>query len=50
VDTQTRYAQRAYDTHATELTKLAELYREIMSNSAKPLERTAQAFKRGNEK
>jgi phasin family protein len=49
VDIQTRYAQKAYDTHTSEMSKLAELYREIMSNSAKPIERSVQASRRSND-
>ena len=50
VDIQMRYAQKAYDTHSTEISKLAALYREIMSNAARPIEQTVQGLRRRSER
>jgi phasin family protein len=44
VDIQTRYAQRAFNTHTAEMSRLAELYRDIASNAAKPIEQNAKRF------
>ena len=50
VDIQMRYAQKAYNTHSTEMSKLAALYREIMSNAARPIEQTVQGLRRRSER
>jgi phasin family protein len=44
VDIQTRYAQKAYDTHVAEMSKLTELYRDLTRNAAKPVEQAQKRF------
>jgi phasin family protein len=44
VDIQTRYAQRAYDAHVAEMSRLTELYRDLTRNAVKPVEQTSKRF------
>jgi hypothetical protein len=44
VDIQVRYAQRTYDTHAAEMSKLAELNSDIARNALKPIDETSKRF------
>jgi phasin family protein len=42
VDVQTRYAQRAIDTHVSQLSKLTELYLDLTRKASRPLEESAR--------
>jgi hypothetical protein len=44
VDVQTRYAQRAYEAHMSEMSKLGEMYLGTARNAAKPVEGTSRRF------
>jgi phasin family protein len=41
---QTRYAQKAYDAHVSEMSRLTELYRDLTRNAVKPIEQTSKRF------
>ena len=44
IEIQTRYAQKAYETHTKEMTKLTELCLNVTRNATKPIEQTAKKF------
>ena len=44
VDIQTRYAQRAYEAHAEEMSKLTDLYLNLTRDASKPGEQAGKNF------
>ena len=44
VDVQTRYAQKAYDAYASEMSKLGEMYIGMMRDASKPVEQASKRF------
>jgi hypothetical protein len=44
VDIQTRYAQRAYEAHAEEMSKLTDLYLNLTRDTSKPGEQAGKNF------
>ena len=44
IEIQTRYAQKAYEAHTKEMSKLTELCLSVTRNATKPIEQTAKKF------
>ena len=44
VDVQTQYAQKAYDAYMSEMSKLGEMYIDMMRDASKPVERASKRF------
>ena len=41
---QTQYAQKAYDAYMSEMSKLGEMYIDMMRDASKPVERASKRF------